>query len=30
MIITILDPQFNAESKHSWNDYHDQQFNAES
>ena len=30
MIITILDQQFNAESKHSWNDYHDQQFNAES
>ena len=30
MIITILDRQFNAESKHSWNDYHDQQFNAES
>ena len=28
-IITILDQQFNAESKHSWNVYHDQQFNAD-
>ena len=30
MIIKILDQQFNAESKHSWNDYHDQKYNAES
>ena len=29
MIITILDQQFNAESKHSWNVYHHQQFNAD-
>ena len=28
-IITILDQHFNAESKHSWNVYHDQQFNAD-
>lgn len=28
-IITILDQDFNAESKHSWNVYHDQQFNAD-